>query len=135
MYILGISPSTQRTKNRPFQPQKSAAKERRQNILTKLVTKFSTSPLCRPPRQNLPPPRKQTKNPKLSRPSEKHNQNKNSFMRKYSTKFHSTIVKNQSPQLWIFLVYKWKFIWFWLLNTYVVFHTCIACMACIQCIQ
>ena len=62
MYILGTSPSTQRTKNRHFQPQKSADKERRQNILTKLVTKFSTSlPLTTPTARIFPPPREQTK--------------------------------------------------------------------------
>ena len=99
MYILGTSPSTQRTKNRHFQPQKFADKERRQNILTKLVTKiFYLTPLMTP-RQNLPPSPQTTKNPKLSRPSEKHNQNKNSFMWKYSTKFHSTIVKKSIPTI------------------------------------
>ena len=57
MYILGTSPSTQRTKNRHFQPQKFADKERRQNILTKLVTKFSTSPpLTTPPPESSPLP-------------------------------------------------------------------------------
>ena len=43
--------------NRPFQHKKSAAKERRQNILTKLVTKFSTSPpLTTPPPEFSPLP-------------------------------------------------------------------------------
>ena len=95
MYVLGTSPSTQQQNKQTFSTPKFADKERRQNTLTKLVTKFSTWPLWRPPRQNFPP-RKQTKNPKLSRLSEKHHQNKNSFLGQYSTKFHSTIVKKKS---------------------------------------
>ena len=58
MHILGTSLSTQRTeKIGHFQPQNFATKERRQNILTELVTKFSTSPpLTTPPPEFSPLP-------------------------------------------------------------------------------
>ena len=122
-------------KNQTFSTPKFCYKGRRQNTLNKLVTKFSTLPLWRPPQPEFSPLTATNKNhSKLSRPSVKIHQNKKFILEEYSTIFHSTIVKSKSiPQLWIFLVQMevlfdfdyWIHMYIHMYNTDV--HTCIAC--------
>ena len=67
-------------KNQTFSTPKFCYKGRRQNTLNKLVTKFSTPPPLTTPQPEFSPLTATNKNnSKLSRPSVKTHQNKNSF--------------------------------------------------------